>query len=1014
MRQLTAVRAILAVACCTTAYAHGLTVDADLPAGNIVVDGIDGDTVKVRQDLRDSSLWFYWAFRVKGAAGRTLTFDFTDKRWGGPVGVRGPVVSNDGGRTFSYPLDGKSRRDGFTYTFGANDDEVQFYECHPYVRANWDTFVARMGGHAGRVTLPANYAIETLCRSRKGADVPCARFGCIGREPKFRIFMSARHHCSETMADWVLEGVGEAFLADDDLGRWLRENVELMMVPFVDYDGAQAGDQGKLRKPHDHNRDYMEFIYPETKAITDWIAKHAHGRLDMFIDVHCPWIRGKYNEWLYTPWKDPKILPDPAAERWFSELLEMLQCGSMRYRAANDLPFGKEWNTGKNYSKGWSAVIWACNKVKGLKIARSYEVPFANANGAVVTPETCRALGRDTAKVFRAMLDGDAVGTRVPRVRGHAGRVTLPCISGVYPHLAMFNDEGECGTGAVVPWAGSLWVVTYGPHCPLGSTDKLYRIKPDLTRETFEGSVGGTHANRMVHRETNQLLIGPYVIDATGGVRVIPPAKMPGRLTGAARHLTDPAGKVYVATMETGLYELDMRTLAVNTLIREDGMNDKAIRNHLEKLGLSWPEGWSSAPLTHVPGYHSKGLASGFGRVFISNNGENSPAARRNPFVPSGVLAWWNEPGRDWTTIRRCQFTEVTSPDGIYGNEHPGANPIWAMGWDAKSVIFGVTTNGTEWAYYRLPKASHAYDGAHGWNTEWPRIREAGLGDGALLATMHGTFWRFPRGFSPASPNGIRPISTYLKVIGDFCWWKDAPGGGAIVFGCDDQAKNEFLGKRGLKKDAPRCVRSQSNLWFVKPDELKTFGPPSGEGYVWRNEDVKAGDVSDPYLHAGYGSMRFSFVRADGSPVRYEMLMEGDWVRVKCLEDAKGATARFDYGPASCAPPPLVSGDPIAVVDDNGRTWHFPNVNGDTNVVCREIATERDLLYVGGVWYEVPAENAGGFAALRPVALADEPVRELRGERGLMYLNGKPMAIDDLWKNGTAPKAYWLWMQWQR
>ena len=31
------------------------------------------------------------------------------------------------------------------------------------------------------------------------------------------------------------------------------------------------------------------------------------------------------------------------------------------------------------------------------------------------------------------------------------------------------------------------------------------------------------------------------------------------------------------------------------------------------------------------------------------------------------------------------------------------------------------------------------------------------------------------------------------------------------------------------------------------------------------------------------------------------------------------------------------------------------------------------------------------------------------GERGIMYLNGKAMAIDDLWKNGTASAAYWLW-----
>jgi hypothetical protein len=51
-------------------------------------------------------------------------------------------------------------------------------------------------------------------------------------------------------------------------------------------------------------------------------------------------------------------------------------------------------------------------------------------------------------------------------------------VSGIYPHLAMFNDEGECGTGAVVPWAERLWVITYAPHKPTGSSDKLYEITP--------------------------------------------------------------------------------------------------------------------------------------------------------------------------------------------------------------------------------------------------------------------------------------------------------------------------------------------------------------------------------------------------------------------------------------------------------------------------------------------------------------------------------------------------------
>ena len=134
-------------------------------------------------------------------------------------------------------------------------------------------------------------------------------------------------------------------------------------------------------------------------------------------------------------------------------------------------------------------------------------------------------------------------------------------VDGIYPHLAMVNEEGECGTGAVVPWAGSLWVVTYGPHCPKGSSDKLYQITPDLKQIVRPESVGGTPADRMIHRETNQLLIGPYVIDAKGNVRTVPPAKMPGRLTGAARHLTDPAHLVYVATMDNGLYALDIQPL---------------------------------------------------------------------------------------------------------------------------------------------------------------------------------------------------------------------------------------------------------------------------------------------------------------------------------------------------------------------------------------------------------------------------------------------------------------------
>ncbi len=52
--------------------------------------------------------------------------------------------------------------------------------------------------------------------------------------------------------------------------------------------------------------------------------------------------------------------------------------------------------------------------------------------------------------------------------------------SGIYPHLASFNTGAECGTGAVVPWAGRLWWISYSPHMPSGSDDKLYAADTSL------------------------------------------------------------------------------------------------------------------------------------------------------------------------------------------------------------------------------------------------------------------------------------------------------------------------------------------------------------------------------------------------------------------------------------------------------------------------------------------------------------------------------------------------------
>lgn len=700
-----------------------------------------------------------------------------------------------------------------------------------------------------------------------------------------------------------------------------------------------------------------------------------------------------------------------------------------------------------------------------------------------------------------------------PKAQPVTGR---PSLSGIYPHLAFFNDEGECGTGAVVPWAGRLWVVTYAPHKPLGSSDKLYEISPQLERKVRPESIGGTPANRMVHRESKQLFIGPYVIAADGNVRTIPYDRMYGRPTGNARHLTDPANKVYLATMEEGIYEIDVRSLEVTEVFRDEQL----------------PGGRKAA----LPGYHGKGLYSGQGRLIYANNGEHGQAAKTNPATPSGVLASWPGGGQGFEIVRRNQFTEVTGPGGIHGNPNPDSDPVWSLGWDHRSVILMALDKG-KWHTFRMPKASNTYDGAHGWNTEWPRIREIGGGD-ALLATMHGTFWSFPRTFSARNTNGIRPRSTYLKVVGDFCHWQDH-----VVLGCDDTASSSFLNTR-KSKDHIAPPRSQSNLWFLQPGDLDQLGPASGSGALWLNESAPANHPSDPFLINGYTQISLHLsgkttANTANAHVTVEIDPEGNgqwrqhrtvtlgqtgpiplsnlnapWLRlipsanltdftaVLCLSNPPPprSAARFaglarpgdgailgglvraragshgtlamaaiatDGSPAGCyeldeslqlkpaTDPALLQhtldhaaiaagtvetrGGCVQVTEDAGKRWLLPKGNpcfdspasfGPARAI-REVVTERDLVNLHGTFYELPAENAGGFAKIRPISTHNRLIHDFCSFRGLLVLTGIAEGttenphlirsadgkaalwagtIDDLWQFGkpTGKGSPWL------
>lgn len=142
-------------------------------------------------------------------------------------------------------------------------------------------------------------------------------------------------------------------------------------------------------------------------------------------------------------------------------------------------------------------------------------------------------------------------------------------VSGVYPHLAMVADQTprtEAGTGALFPWANRLWVITYVAHFSgTGSGTGLYEINDKMEIRKRPESVVGTYANRFLHGPTNQLIIGPHIIDHNGNVRTIE-GVINHRLAATMAHLTDPANKVYFLAMEGQFFEVDVHTLETKLL----------------------------------------------------------------------------------------------------------------------------------------------------------------------------------------------------------------------------------------------------------------------------------------------------------------------------------------------------------------------------------------------------------------------------------------------------------------
>lgn len=350
-----------------------MTVTTDFCGGNARILSADegAGLVLFEQELRDTTEnWFYWAFCVRGAQGKTLTFRMKD-RFVGPFGA---AVSRD---LLHWTWSDSASEDctGFVYTFGADEDCVYFAHDMLYHPAQFYLFAERHGLH------PA-----ILAEDRGGTPIPYVTVG----EGEDILLLTARHHACEATGNYMMEGIIDAYLASP------IENMKIIAVPFADADGVVRGDQGKSRAPHDHNRDYTEGIYPGVRAVRGILGQ---GHVKNVFDLHSPWHVGGENNRVFLVRKFPEY------EEKYSRLGKYLEeetaedPAAMRYRTDGDIHPGERWNA-LPYVHNQCSTYAA--DFPGVDLSLSVETTYFGEPDNRVSQERLIETGRCLYRAYRA------------------------------------------------------------------------------------------------------------------------------------------------------------------------------------------------------------------------------------------------------------------------------------------------------------------------------------------------------------------------------------------------------------------------------------------------------------------------------------------------------------------------------------------------------------------------------------------------------------------------------------
>jgi murein tripeptide amidase MpaA len=260
-----------------------ISISAAFDSGNIVVhqaDGPDAIRLSIRRDAH-SEFYQWFHFRLSGAKGQACTIRIVDLNGSAyPDGWPGyrACISSDRQRWTRAETSFDRAADGGTLTIRVTPDSDHLWCAYfaPYSMERHHDLIARIAAHPG-------VRADVLGHSIEGQPIDRLRIG----DGPLQIWLHARQHPGESMAEWWMEGaLGRLVDPADPVARTLRAAATIHLVPNMNPDGSCRGHLRTNAAGVNLNREWHAPSPERSPEVLAVLKAMQESGVDAAMDVH--------------------------------------------------------------------------------------------------------------------------------------------------------------------------------------------------------------------------------------------------------------------------------------------------------------------------------------------------------------------------------------------------------------------------------------------------------------------------------------------------------------------------------------------------------------------------------------------------------------------------------------------------------------------------------------------------------------------------------------------------------